>query len=172
MKKKRKKEKKKEIIPLTNEERELHRQQKVCYICKKRFITDDDNKKYKVRDHCHYNGKYRGAAHDICNLRYKTPKEIRILFYNGSIYDYHFKIKELAKEFYSQFERLGETTEKYITFSVPIKKEIDNGKKIKYKLNFTDSFRFMSRKLSSLLDNLSEGFHKDSAQIVNLALIR
>ena len=43
---------------------------------KKGFSTDDDNKKYcKVRDHCHHTGKYRGAAHNICNLIYKTPKE-------------------------------------------------------------------------------------------------
>ena len=63
------------MIPLTNEERKLHRKQKVCYICKKRFSTDTDNKKYhKFRDHCHYTGKHRGAANDICNLRCKTPK--------------------------------------------------------------------------------------------------
>ena len=48
----------------------MHNKQKVCNICKKRFSTDDDNKKYhKVRHHCYYTGKYRGAAHDICNLR-------------------------------------------------------------------------------------------------------
>ena len=63
-----------------------HNKQKVCHICKKRFSTDDNNKKYhKVRDHCHYTGKYRGAAHDICNLIYKIPKEIPLVFYNGSI---------------------------------------------------------------------------------------
>ena len=72
----------------------------------KGFSTDDDgNKKYqKVRDHYHYTGKYRGAAHDICNLRYKTPKEIPAVFHNGSIYDYHFIIKELAIEFEGQFD--------------------------------------------------------------------
>ena len=54
-------EKKKEMIPLTNEGKKEHCEQKVCYICKKGFNTDDDNKKYhKVRDHCHYAGKYRG----------------------------------------------------------------------------------------------------------------
>ena len=42
---------------------------------KKGFSTDDDNKKYhRVRNHGHYTGKYRGAAHTTCNLRYKTPK--------------------------------------------------------------------------------------------------
>ena len=87
----------------------------------KKFNTDDNNTKYhKVRDHCHYTGKYRGAAYDICNLRYKIPKEIPGVFHNGSTYDYHFIIKELEGE----FECLGGNTEKYITFSVPIKKEI------------------------------------------------
>ena len=58
------------MMLLTNKEIKLHRKQNVCYICKKRFSTDNDNKKYnKVRDHCHYTGKYRGAAHDICNSK-------------------------------------------------------------------------------------------------------
>ena len=35
---------------------------------------------HKVRDHCHYTGKYRGAAHSICNLKYQTPKEVPVVF--------------------------------------------------------------------------------------------
>ena len=63
------------MIPLTKEEKEIHRRQKKCYICKRKFGTDNNNKKYhKVKGHCHYAGKYRDAAHDICNLRYKIPK--------------------------------------------------------------------------------------------------
>ena len=116
---------KKEVIPLTKKEEQKHKGQEVCYICKKGFSTDDSNKKYlKVRDHCHYTGKYRGAAHDICNLRYKIPKEIPLVLRNGSKYDYHFIIKELVEEFEGEFECLDENTEKYITFSVPIKKGI------------------------------------------------
>ena len=116
---------KKEMIPLTKEEKRAYRIQRRYYICKKKFSTDDNNKKYhKVRDHCHYTGKYRAAAHDICNLRYKIPKEIAVVFHNGSTYDYHFIINELAEESEGEFECLGENTEKYITFSVPIKKEI------------------------------------------------
>ena len=76
---------KKEMTPLTNEESKFYKNQKVCYICKKEFSIDDDNKKYhKVRDHCHYTGKVREAAHGICNSRYKTPKEIPVVFHNGS----------------------------------------------------------------------------------------
>ena len=64
-------------------------------------------------------------------------------------------MKQLAKEFDGQFECLGENTEKYIIFSAPIRKELHNCKTISYKLNFIDSFRFMSNK-SDLVDNLSE----------------
>ena len=90
-------------------------------------------KHHKVRDHCYYTGKFRGAPHSIFNLRYKTPKEIPIVFYNNSTHDNHFIIKELLKIFEGQFECLREKTEKYITFSVPIKKDIDNRKTIRYK---------------------------------------
>ena len=82
----------------------------------------------KVRDHCHYTGKYRGAAHSNCNLKYRTTKKIPVVFHNGSTYDYHFIIKQLAREFKYYLECLGENTEKYITFSVPIKKQHDNNK--------------------------------------------
>ena len=100
--------------------------------------------------------KFRGAAHSICNLRYKIPKNIPVVFHNGFTYDYNFIIKQLAKEFNGNFDCLGENTEKYITFPVPIYKKNDNDKTIIYKLNFIDSFRFMSASLSSLVDNLSE----------------
>ena len=62
--------KKKKTIPLITEEKIYHNEQEICYISKKEF----DEKNYKVRDRCHYAGKYRGAAHNICNLRYKIPK--------------------------------------------------------------------------------------------------
>ena len=88
------------ISLLTKTEEKKHNKQNVCHICKKRFSTDDNNKKYhKVKDHCHYTGKYRSAAHDICNLRYKITKEIPVVLHNGSTFDYHFTIKELAEEF-------------------------------------------------------------------------
>ena len=143
------------MIPLTIKEEIDYNRQKSCYICKKEFNKNDE-KKYKVRDHCHYTGKCRGAAHNICNLRYKTPKEIPIVFHNGSTYDYHFIIKELVKEFDSNFECLGENTEKYITFSAPVKKKIENKNiEITYKIKFIDNYRFMSMpNMSKLIDNL------------------
>ena len=176
---------KKEMIPLTDEEKESYENQKICHICEKEFSTDNkDKKNHKVRDHCHYTGKYRGAAHNNCNLRYKIPKEIPVVFHNGSTYDYHFIIKQLAREFKGYFHCLGENTEKYITFSVPIKNVLDNdkdsgndsdsdsdndsdsysdndksknkAKTITYKLKFINSCRFMQDSLSNRVDNLSE----------------
>ena len=91
------------------------------------------------------------------------------MFHNGSTYDYHFIIKELAEESEGEFECLGENTEKYITFSAPIKKETtkkdkngnDKITKISYKIKFIDRCRFMSTSLSNLVSNLSEGLRND-----------
>ena len=153
---------KKKNIPLTTGEKIHYNEQEICYICTKEF--DKNNKKHdKVRDQCHYTGKYRGAPHNICNLRYQISKEIPLVFHNGSTYDYYFIIKELVKEVDRNFECLGENTEKYITFSVPIKKKIENKNiEITYKIKFVDSYRFMSMPLSKPIDNLSEGLHNDT----------
>ena len=91
-------------------------------------------------------------------MRYKIPKEIPEVFHNGSTYDYHF----IIKEFDVNFECLGENTEKYITFSVPLKKKIENKNiEITYKIKFIGSYRFMAMPLSKLIDNLSEGLHNN-----------
>ena len=131
---------KKKMNSLTTEEKIHYNKQKICYICEKEF-NNNDKKNYKVRDHYHYTGKYRK---NICNLRYKVPKEIPVVFHNGSTYDYHFIIRELVKEFDGNFDCLGENTEKYITFSVPLKKKIENKDiEINYKIKFIDDCRFM-----------------------------
>ena len=162
---------KKKMIPLTKEEKIYHNKQKICYICKKEF-SNNEKKNYKVRDHCHYTGKYRGAAHNICNLRYKMPKEIPIVFHNSSVYDYHFIIKELVEEFEGNFECLGKNTEKYITFSVPIKKneklilECYNCKqRYKKKFNkelikrFASTYSFCNNDLNKFILLLREGVY-------------
>ena len=93
------------------------------------------------------------------------------MFHNGSTYDYHFIIKELVKEFNGNFECLGENTEKYITFSVPIRKKIENKDlEITYKIKFVDSYRFMASSLSKLVDNLSEGIHNNKCVNCNSCL--
>ena len=146
------------IIAPTKTERKAHRDQTICYICNRAFSSDDD-KYYKVKDHCYYTGRYLGAVHVVCSKKCKIPKEIPVVFHNGSTYDYHFIIKELVKELKSKFGCLGENTEKYITFSVPIEKQGDDGKPTVYKIKFIDSFRFVSTSLSSLVDSLSDGLY-------------
>ena len=90
----------------------------MLHICRKKFTQKlaKDKNHPKVRDHCHFTGKYRGAAHSICNLRFNVPNEIPVVFHNGSNYDYHFIVKELANEFKGKFEYLGENTENDKTF--------------------------------------------------------
>ena len=116
----------------------------------------------KVKDHCHYTENFRGAAHNICNLKYKVPKEIPIITHNDS-YDTHFMLNQLAIEFKGELNCNEDSVNNYITFSVPIEKEVINNngdkKAIRYKLKFIDGFRFMSTSLSELVDNTSEIFN-------------
>ena len=83
-----------------------------------------------------------------------------------------YKKKELACEFEGNFECLGKNTEKHITFSVPIKKIIDNKNiDIPYKIKFIDSFRFMATSVSKLVDNLTDNIHNDKCKNVNLIFV-
>ena len=154
--------KKKEMIQLTNEENRSYKEQEVCHICKKKLCMDEHDENYKkrrkVKDHCHYIGKIRGAAHRDCDLKHKVPKDIPIITHYAS-YDTHFIINKLAEEFKGDLDCIGENMEKYITFSVPIKKKCDDGKTITYKLRSIDSFRFMPTSLSELVDNMSGIFN-------------
>ena len=119
---------------------------------------DKNDKNYKnkrkVIDHCHYTGKFRGAAHNKCNINYKVPKDIPVIVHNTS-YDTHFMINQLAEKFKDELDCIGENIEKYITFSVPIRKKCGDGKTVTHKLKFIDSFRFMPTSLSELVDNFS-----------------
>ena len=123
---------KKKILPLTKEELKSYQDAKLCCTCLKRIskkLSKSINY-WKVRDHCHYTGKYIGAAHSICNLKLHVPNEIPAVFHNGSNCHYHVIIKELANGFEGQFECLGEKTKKYKTFSVRIEKEVTNLHKV------------------------------------------
>ena len=89
----------------------------------------------KVRYHCHYTEEYRGAAHSMCNLKYTVPKNIPIVFHNGSNYDLYFIVKELAEGFQKTFHLFRKNTDKYITCTVHIEKDVTridkNGEKRK-----------------------------------------
>ena len=100
--------KKKNMLPITKEELNSHQDAKKRYICGKIILKKlSKSLQYvKVRDHCHNTGKYRGAAHSICNLKFVLLNEIPVLFHNGSNYDYHSIIKELANNFEGQSGKL------------------------------------------------------------------
>ena len=82
----------KPMDPLTKKQWQKYKKSTICHICLKPF----NSKKPKVRDHCHYTGRYRGPAHLLCNLRYRIPSYIPVIFHNLSGYDAHLFIKELG----------------------------------------------------------------------------
>ena len=91
--------KNKKMKLLTKEQQGSYENAKICNICKEKFENKylKDKKYREVRDHCHYTGEYKGDVHNICNLKYSVLQRISIVFHNGSNYDYHFIIKELAE---------------------------------------------------------------------------
>ena len=92
--------KRKKIIRLTNKQKKSYKKTKICYICKTKFeqnYTNNENYR-KLKDHCYYTGKIRAAADNISNLKYSISMEVFVVFHIGWNYDYHFIIKELAKE--------------------------------------------------------------------------
>ena len=89
---------------------------KICYLCQEKF----ENNYLKDKKYCQVRGRYRGVVHTIRNFKYGVSKTIPVAFYNGSNYGYHFIIKELAEEFKNQFIFLGESIEKYVTFTASI----------------------------------------------------
>ena len=140
------------MTPLTHEQEKKHSESDKCHIWKRKFIT---NKRNGNKDHDHYIGIYRVATHSICNSRYTTQEDIPVVIHNGSNYDFHLIIAELAKEFRSEIHSIPEDKGKYKTFSIPIIHREVNNKTITYNLRFIDSKRFMDESQDTLGKNLS-----------------
>ena len=143
----------KPMDPLTKKQWKRYKCSTICHICFKPF----NYKELKVRDHCHYTGRYRGPAHSLCNLRYRIPSYIPVIFHNLSGYDAHLFIKELGKNS-KDMEVIAKNKEDYISFSVDIAvdKYVDkegNEKEKLIELRFIDSFKFMTSSLDSLTKN-------------------
>ena len=137
-----------------------------CHICEEEISedTDDDNYK-KVRDHCHLTGKFRGAAHSICNLKYRLPKFYPVIFHNLSGYDSHLFIKNLGKS-EGKINCIPNNEEKYISFTkeIIVDKFINKKgeeKEVKRDIRFIDSFKFMAASLNNLVENLPKESFKN-----------
>ena len=155
---------KKEII-FGEKEKERYNEETRCWICKGEFDDKDKNKE-KVKDHCYYTGRYRGAAHNECNLNYRKPNFTPVVFHNLSGYDSHLFIKNLGFS-EGNIDCIPNNEEKYISFSKKIqvgtypKKALDVDGDIFYEqkptyhtIRFIDSFKFMATSLEKLVNNL------------------
>ena len=167
-------------------EKEQFEKETICWICKEEFNDIADKNGYKrnekVRDHCHFTGRYRGAAHNICNLKYRKPNFTPVVFHNLSGYNSHLFNKNLGFS-EGDIDCIPNNEERYISFIKKIeidsymkkgevknkkgevknkKGEVKNKKeevKIKTKplhhyIRFIDSFKFMSTSLDKLVNNL------------------
>ena len=146
-------------LKLTPSEQDSFDKAEICHICKKELLTD------KVRDHCHFTGKYRGAAHNSCNLQCRKPMILPVIFHNLQGYDAHLFIKQLAC-LPGELNCIPSTEEKYISLSKKIKvdeyKSRRTGETVSlyFEIRFIDSFKFLQTSLANLVGNLQpDDFH-------------
>ena len=145
---------------ITEEEEEQFKQASNCWICGKKLNLED-----RVRDHCHYTGKYRGAAHNICNLKYSKPNNISVFFHNLTGYDSHLFIKKLGVT-EGNIDCIPNNEENYISFSKTIitgeyKNKRGETKNKYFKIVFKDTMKFMATSVEALVNNLSKDDFKN-----------
>ena len=127
-----------------------YRKAKKCWICQEQFSEKEDGRtqgKIKVRDHCHWTGKFRGAAHSSCNLKLKEQTFIPVIFHNLKGYDSHIFI-EAFRDLEKKPSCIPQNTENFISFS--FKKPGSS------ELRFLDSYAFMKFPIAYLAGNLKE----------------
>ena len=151
----------KEMI-FTEEDRKQFNKASDCWICGEELGND------RVRDHCHFTGRYRGPAHNRCNLKYRKPKSISVFFHNLSGYDSHLFIKKIGCSINKKenIKCIPNNEEKYISFTKTILTGQYTNKKGEVKdksfdIVFKDSLKFMSSSLGALVDNLPKDAFKN-----------
>jgi len=126
-------------LQMTEAQETFFQHTNVCYMCEKDFSTNI----VKCRDHCHFTGKFLGAACQSCNLERRKPCDLKIFMHNGSRYDFHFIVKSLN----------GRTDVRNIRV-LPYNGE--NFRTISFNtFTFLDSLSFLQASLSQLADDLS-----------------
>ena len=147
-------------MDITPEEEEQFKQASKCWICGNLLNLQD-----RVRDHCHFTGRYRGAAHNRCNLQYSKPNNISVFFHNLTGYDSHLFIKKLNKTM-GTIDCIPNNEENYISFSKTIKtgEYVDKKGETKdknFKIIFKDSMKFLNTSIEALVNNLPEDGFKN-----------
>ena len=146
----------KPMDPLTNGKWSQYKRVNKCPICFKSFNFKD----LKVRNHCHYTGRYIGPTHRNSNLRYRIPSYIPVVFHNFFGYDAHLFIKELRAKS-KDIGVIAKNKKDYITFLVNVMvdrytdKNSDERDKF-IELRFIDSFKFMASSLDSIWYKVEE----------------
>ena len=132
-------------INMTPEDELNFLEAKKCHVCKKDLGAD------RVRDHSHLSGNFRGAAHRLCNIKYKTPKKIPIIFHNLKRYDAHFIMQSVGALDDHEIKVIANNMENYISFSLTKKY-----KGVPISLQFIDSYQFLPTSLQKLVEDLPE----------------
>ena len=134
------------------------------HICDKKYNQTD----VRVRDHCHITGKYRGSAHQDCNLKLKIkPDEIKIpvIFHNLRGYDSHFIMQEIGAIVKKNSYTDKNGNEKQININaIPNNMEKYMAFMLGNHLTFIDSFQFMSSSVEKLASNLPKELLKYTSQ--------
>ena len=151
-------------LRLTRAEQKSFDEAENCHICNKELKED------KVRDHCHFTGQYRGAAHNSCNLQCRKPMILPVIFHNLQGYDAQLFINQLAR-LEGDLNCIPSTEEKYISFSKSIKVDeyysykVDKNVSVNFEIRFLDSFKFLQTSLANLVSNLSPNDFNNTKQI-------
>ena len=143
-------------LKMTKEDEEEFQKANECHICNKKYTNED----IKVRDHCHITGKYRGSAHQECNLKLRVnPEEIKIpvIFHNLRGYDSHFIMQEIGEivKKHAYTNKKGEKCQMNIN-AIPNNMEKYMAFMLGNHLVFLDSFQFMSSSLDELVNNITK----------------
>ena len=109
-------------------------------------ICNEDLSEDRMRDHCHLSGKFRGTAHEVCNLKYKVPKFFPVVFHNLSGYDSHLFITTLGNSKDDKLENYTKSFTKQVNVDKFVNKE-GRTVNVKRELRFIDSLRFMASSL-------------------------
>ena len=147
----------KKPLAMTREDNIKFRGATECHICKKAFGEEDP-----VRDHCHITGKFRGAAHNKCNLDFRLKKDVTVGFHNLRRYDGHLIMQKLGemcdKRGDLELEVVAKTIEDYLSFAIKIfsKKRNAQGKLVNsyFRIRFIDTCQFLKSSLEKLVANL------------------